>query len=78
MISAVRGVYLCTLFVVVYSLGPCDPLVPEYCVLPFPNSFYTIPKDTNTGVQVNFSEASAPVDIIGRRTSPAEWNTMGE
>lgn len=78
---SVLAVSLCTCisFVVVHSLGPCDPLVPEYCALPFPNSFFTRPKkDGNTGVQVNFTEATPPVDVIGRRTDPAQWNTMGE
>ena len=70
---------LCISFVVVHSLGPCDPLVPEYCAVPFPNSFFTrLRKDSNTGVQVNLTEATPPVDVIGRRTEPAQWNTMGE
>ena len=76
----VLSLYACISFVVhVHSLGPCDPLVPEYCALPFPNSFFTRPrKDSNTGVLVNLTEATPPVDAIGRRTDPAQWNTMGE
>ena len=58
--------------------GPCDPLVPEYCILPFPSSFYTIPAETETGLQVNFSIDTFPIDVLGRRTDPAEWNTFGE
>ena len=60
------------------SRGPCDPLVPEYCILPFPSSFYTIPAETTTGLQVNFSIDTFPTDVLGRRTDPAEWNTFGE
>ena len=79
MSACVLVISLCVSFVVVNSVGPCDPLVPEYCALPFPNSFFTRPKeDSNTGVQVNLTEASPPVDIIGRHTDPAQWNTMGE
>ena len=59
--------------------GPCDPLVPEYCQLPFPNSFFTIPSPhTPTGVQVNFSTHSFPVDVFGRLTNLTEWNTFGK
>ena len=61
------------------GLGACDPLVPEYCTLPFPNSFFTASsKDTKTGTKVNISMEATPVDIIGRQTNPAQWNTMGE
>ena len=66
-------------FVAVHSLGSCDPLVPEYCALPFPNSYFTRPeKDSNTGVQINLTKATPPVDLVGRRTDPVHWNTMGE
>ena len=59
--------------------GPCDPLVPEYCQLPFPNSFFTVPNlHTRTGVQVNFSTHSFPVDVLGRLTNLTEWNTFGK
>ena len=59
--------------------GPCDPLVPEYCALPFPNSYYTAPdRSTSTGLRVNFSTNSFPPDIIGRLVDPIEWNTFGE
>lgn len=58
--------------------GPCDPLVPEYCQLPFPNSFFTAPSShTPTGVQVNFSTHTFPVDVFGRLADPGEWNTLG-
>jgi len=59
--------------------GPCDPLVPEYCQLPFPNSFFTAPSShTPTGVQVNFSSHTFPVDVFGRLADPGEWNTLGK
>ncbi|KAL5466810.1 hypothetical protein EMCRGX_G030960 [Ephydatia muelleri] len=72
---------LCILLILAFfdrseSRGPCDPLVPEYCILPFPSSFYTIPAETTTGLQVNFSIDTFPTDVLGRRTDPAEWNTF--
>ena len=58
--------------------GPCDPLTPEYCLLPFPNSFFVEPSSRSpTGVQVNFSSAAFPLDNLGRGVDPAAWNTMG-
>ena len=60
------------------SRGPCDPLVPQYCLLPFPNSFYTVTAtDTDTGLRVNFSHQSFPKDILGRLFQPEEWNGFG-
>lgn len=59
--------------------GPCDPLTPEYCQLPWPNSFFTRPDaDSATGVRVNLSLETWPKDIAGRSIDPAEWNRMGE
>ena len=59
--------------------GPCDPLVPEYCGLPFPSSYFTAPDpSTSTGLRVNFSTNTFPPDIIGRLVDPVEWNTFGE
>ena len=58
--------------------SPCDSLTPEYCALPFPSSYYTAPDpSTATGLKVNFSSATFPLDIIGRGVNPAEWNTLG-
>ncbi|XP_064393364.1 uncharacterized protein LOC135340879 [Halichondria panicea] len=57
--------------------SPCDSLTPEYCALPFPSSYYTAPDpSTATGLKVNFSSATFPLDIIGRGVNPAEWNTL--
>lgn len=69
-----------TLFVVPsYSRGPCDPLAPDYCQLPFPNSFFTREDaDSPTGVRVNFSTDTWPKDIFGRSLDLGNWNAMGE
>ena len=58
--------------------GPCDPLTPEYCLLPFPNSFFVEPSSRSpTGMQVNFSADAFPLDNFGRGIDLAAWNTMG-
>ena len=58
--------------------GACDSLIPEYCLLPFPNSFFVAPSSRSpTGVQVNFSSVAFPLDSLGRGVDPAAWNTMG-
>ena len=58
--------------------GPCDPLVPQYCVLPFPNSFYTVTDaSTETGLRVNFNKRSFPRNLFGRRIKPDTWNSFG-
>ena len=45
--------------------GQCDPLVPQYCGLPIPNSFFTVPNSqTPTGVHVNFSPETFPIMSI--------------
>lgn len=63
----------------VYARGSCDPLVPEFCLLPFPNSFFTVPSDNSeTGVLVDISSDSFPKDSLGRRIGFSEWNTFGE
>ena len=61
------------------SRGPCDPLTPEYCQLPWPNSFFTRPDAAAaTGLRVNMSQETWPRDSTGRGVDPVEWNTMGE
>ena len=58
--------------------GPCDPLIPEYCLLPFPNSFYTVPSNkTSTGLVVDLSVTSFPADSLNRYVHPHEWNSFG-
>lgn len=58
--------------------GPCDPLVPQYCSLPLPNSFFTVDtSSTKTGHTVLFQLNSLPYDSFGRNIIPNEWNTLG-
>eukprot|EP00002_Diphylleia_rotans_P005930 TRINITY_DN1517_c0_g1_i2.p1 TRINITY_DN1517_c0_g1~~TRINITY_DN1517_c0_g1_i2.p1 ORF type:complete len:366 (+),score=69.76 TRINITY_DN1517_c0_g1_i2:51-1148(+) len=57
--------------------GPCDPLVPDYCLLPYPNNFWTSPDSrSETGIRLNLSTESLPKDNRGRGMSPREWNAM--
>ena len=62
-----------------YLRGPCDPLTPDYCQLPLPNSFFTRADATSpTGLRVNLSADTLPKDTLGRGVDPVHWNTMGE
>ena len=77
--------FICLLFLIIirFSLGapergPCDPLVPEYCILPFPNSFYTGEWfGTGTGLKVNISDHTPPRDSLGRLLDTTSWNLFG-
>ena len=63
---------------IVAARGPCDPLVPEYCSLPTPNSFFAVDKSsTRTGLTVSFQSNTLPQDSLGRNVIPNEWNTFG-
>ena len=60
------------------GLGECDPIVPEYCGLPLPNSFFVRPDSTSvTGVRVNFSSKALPEGLLGEKINPKDWNTFG-
>ena len=77
--------FICLLFFIIirFSLGapergPCDPLVPEYCILPFPNSFYVGEWfGTGTGLKVNISDHTPPRDSLGRLLDTTSWNLFG-
>lgn len=61
------------------SKAPCDPLIPGYCLLPFPSSYYLEPNtSTKTGYRVHFPIESFPRDSFGRQVNPEHWNTFGE
>ncbi len=57
--------------------GPCDPLVPEACAYPFPNSFY-LEEDTSTptGYRVHFTPEALPVAKDKKPIDPTAWNTL--
>ena len=42
----------------------CDPLVPEYCMLPYPNDFWRV--STPNGYRLNISNVTFPLDDDGK------------
>ena len=74
-----RFVLVAVLLGVCDALGECDPLVPDYCGLPLPNSFFTRRDPTSvTGVRVNFSTKALPEGLLGEKINPRDWNTFGK
>ena len=74
-----RFVLVAVLLGVCDALGECDPLVPDYCGLPLPNSFFTRQDPTSvTGVRVNFSTKALPEGLLGEKINPRDWNTFGK
>jgi hypothetical protein len=58
------------------ATGACDPLVEEYCMLPFPNDFWRV--KTESGYRLNFTEDTFPVDDKGKKVDPVlgGWNSL--
>jgi hypothetical protein len=55
--------------------GPCDPIDPTACLLPFPNDFFTVPDaTTDTGLRVHLDPAAMPRNAQGTPIDPSEWN----
>jgi hypothetical protein len=55
----------------------CDFLVPEYCLYPYPSSFYLRPApSTATGYRVNYPRDAMPPNARGVHIDPKEWNTL--
>ena len=60
---------------------PCDSLVPEYCALPYPNSYFTMDvplSESPTGVRVNFSQEFFPRNTLDVPMDPKKWNRFGK
>lgn len=52
----------------------CDPLVPERCLLPLPNDFYTVADDSMpTGHRIDFAAESLPANAKGVHVDPTAW-----
>ncbi len=53
----------------------CDPLVPDYCGMPFPSSYY-LDEDSSTasGWRVALGPTTMPMDIDGVQPDPKYWN----
>jgi hypothetical protein len=55
--------------------GPCDPIDPTACLLPFPNDFFTVPDaTTDTGLRVHLDAAGMPRNAQATPIDPSEWN----
>jgi hypothetical protein len=54
----------------------CDMLVPQYCMLPYPNDFWRI--QTESGYRLNFTEDTFPIDDHGKPIDPVygKWNEL--
>ncbi|MEX1368857.1 MAG: hypothetical protein AB1Z98_37360 [Nannocystaceae bacterium] len=54
----------------------CDPLVPDYCGLPYPNNAFTVADEaTVTGLRIELSDAMMPVANNGVATTRDVFNT---
>ena len=57
--------------------GDCDPLVPEYCMAPFPNNYYlTNDPTTPTGFRIRLTPTMLPVADDGTLVDPADWEFL--
>ncbi|HYD48721.1 MAG TPA: hypothetical protein VEB21_10255 [Terriglobales bacterium] len=56
---------------------PCEWLISEHCLLPYPSSFF-LREDpsTPTGFRVNYALESMPANSRGTHIDPAEYNTL--
>ncbi len=52
----------------------CDPLVPEQCMLPFPNDYFTVRDRTVTGRRLALVAESLPANVGGSHLNAAEMN----
>jgi hypothetical protein len=55
----------------------CDPLVPERCLLPLPNDYFTVRlRASPTGRRVNFEREALPANTGGSAMDPVELNRL--
>ena len=55
---------------------PCDPLVPQFCSLPWPNDYWLQKDDNYNPMNLVFDEINLPITKNGITTNPAYWNTL--
>lgn len=56
---------------------PCDFLIDERCVLPYPSShFLAADASTPTGVRVRYPADGLPANTSGKHIDPTDWNTL--
>ncbi|MCX8071612.1 MAG: hypothetical protein N3C12_04060 [Candidatus Binatia bacterium] len=55
----------------------CDFLVPEFCLYPYPSSFFLRADSSSpTGWRVNYAREAMPANARGVHIDPREWNTL--
>ena len=59
-----------------HATTPCDPLVPEYCTLPFPNDYWLLKDNNNNPIHLSFNETNLPITKIGETMNPYYWNKL--
>lgn len=57
-----------------WELGPCNPIDPALCILPYPSIFHMRPASTPTGYQVALTEEALPVNVNGIGVDPKYLN----
>lgn len=55
---------------------PCDPLVPEFCSLPWPNDYWLQKDENYNPINLVFDEINLPITKNGITTNPTYWNTL--
>lgn len=59
------------------AASPCDPLIAEHCLLPFPSSVFLRPDpSTPTGVRLAYPAEAMPRNAQGTPIDPTDWNTL--
>jgi hypothetical protein len=72
----IRTLIASALLIASARANECDTLVPEYCMLPFPNDFWRI--ETEAGFRLNFTTNTFPIDDKGKQIDPVrgKWNEL--
>eukprot|EP01084_Bolivina_argentea_P226894 383196_1 len=55
---------------------PCDPLVVDFCTLPWPNDYWLLKDQNQNPINLNLTEVNLPIDIAGRTVDPTNWNVL--
>jgi hypothetical protein len=59
------------------TTAPCDFLIDERCLLPYPSSYFLRPDAaTPTGLRVSYGPETLPQSSAGKHIDPTDWNTL--
>ena len=57
----------------------CDPIVPQQCMLPYPNDWLTSYDPSSApGRKLNLNPLAMPRNALGRPIDPSEWNNWSD